>query len=141
MCYQWFCRYSSLIVDRLIQYRLIKAYNLKSLFRNTLIYFYRSKPDPFPVSFCYIYSVSFHHILDQMYYTIQMIKRILKKNKKNYNPGCLSIFSTRIIDTCPSSNPPFVLSKIQLSSPPEYTYRIQTLFGLSQPRTTVSFQL
>ena len=42
---------------------------------------------------------------------------------------------------CPSSNPPFVLSKIQLSSLPEFVYRILTLFGLSQPGTTVSFQL
>jgi hypothetical protein len=42
---------------------------------------------------------------------------------------------------CPSNNPPFVLSKIQLSSLPEYVYRTLTLFGLSRPGTTVSFQL
>ncbi|HEY0580502.1 MAG TPA: hypothetical protein VGC75_07315, partial [Candidatus Nitrosocosmicus sp.] len=49
--------------------------------------------------------------------------------------------STRTICMCPSNNPPFVLSKIQLSSLPEYAYRTLTLFGLSRPGTTISFQV
>jgi hypothetical protein len=73
-----FDRYPSLAAYSLSHFRFIKAYKLKPFFGSNFISLYRAN-QIYSQYFCYIHTVSCHHIQGQPLYNVNMVKRIQKR--------------------------------------------------------------